>query len=94
MDLPLGLRTRVTLYVLPGCNGARRVREYLARRHVCFEEVNILRQPKAIAHMESGYVDQLPVIRVGDRLLNGYDLRGLGGALRVLSGEPTAGEGG
>jgi glutaredoxin len=74
----------VILYALPGCAGSRRAREYLSRHGVAFEEVNVLRQPRAVLHLLSGYLDHLPVIRVGERTLYGFDARTLGAALRVL----------
>jgi glutaredoxin-like YruB-family protein len=67
-------KSRVILYSTPACPVCKRAKEYLARKGVSYEEVDVSTDRKAAGEMvkKSGQMG-VPVIFIGDTMLVGFN---------------------
>jgi glutaredoxin len=72
---------RVTIYSLPGCLQCHRLKAFLVQRAVCFTEINVLTQPKAIARIALGYQAVLPLVLLDGEVLRAPSARKMAAAL-------------
>lgn len=63
----------VTIYIDPACPVCHRAREYLQRKHVPFCEHDVTRDVDAKEYLRRINVDAVPVIRVGEEHVVGFD---------------------
>ncbi len=67
---------RVTIYTTPSCHWCRVAKRYFAEHHVQFREIDVMTDKRGLRDMlvmtgQRG----VPVIRVGERALVGWDAR-------------------
>ncbi len=64
---------KVTLYAMPGCLRCHRTRVFLRQHGVCFNEVNVLTNPRALLKLLGTYRLVFPVVVVDGRVFKGSD---------------------
>ncbi len=77
-------RPRITLYSTPGCPHCRNMRRWLRSRRIYFREEDISRNRRAFREFQELGGRGVPLLRVGDRNIRGFDPRRLEQQLRAL----------
>ncbi len=72
-----GKAPRITLYGTRGCIHCRRLREWLRARGLTFRELDVERDRRAAREFQRLGARGVPVLLVGDRRIDGFDLRRL-----------------
>ena len=72
---------RITLYSSSNCPHCRRAREYLRRKGMHFQELDVQRNPRAQKAFARLGARGVPVIMIGDKRIDGFDIRRLDAAL-------------
>lgn len=80
---PVGSSALVRVYSMPECNYCRKVKEYLTRQGVDFEDFDLSTSGPGQAFMDAHGYTRLPVTVVGDEVIEGYDMGRLKKALRA-----------
>ena len=63
----------VKIYSQPGCTPCRRVKSFLERNQVAFEDIDISTDETAFAHVQKLGYQQTPVIEANGTHWSGYD---------------------
>jgi glutaredoxin-like YruB-family protein len=63
----------VIAYTDPGCPHCRRLKEYLTSRHIPFENRDVSSDASAAAELERMNAPGVPVVRIGDDTVVGFD---------------------
>lgn len=63
----------VIAYTDPGCPHCHRLKEYLSGRHIPFQNRDVSSDPKAVAEVQQMNAPGVPVVRVGDDTVVGFD---------------------
>ena len=58
----------IKVYVLPNCQRCEDLRMYMRKNNIPFQELNVEKNPKALAKMTIEGIDQYPVVEVNGRL--------------------------
>jgi glutaredoxin len=65
---------QITVYWIPGCGNCTRLKGYLRDRGVEFVAVNVQDDMGAVEGMKNAGIATVPVVRMGDRYVPGFDL--------------------
>ena len=74
----------VVLYVIPGCQSCRQMRDYLHKRRVVFREINALESPRSLARLPSGFQPDFPIVKIGTEVIARADASAVGRVLDRL----------
>jgi glutaredoxin-like protein NrdH len=67
----------VVVYTEPGCAGCEQVKKFLRARHIEFIEKDIFQDPTAVNELRRLGPMTVPVTRVGNDVIVGFDLLAL-----------------
>ncbi len=73
---------RITLYSGPGCPHCHRLRQFLRQQKIPFQEFDISRNRRARQEFDRLGSRGVPLLKIGQRLLAGFDPGKLRSALR------------
>jgi glutaredoxin 3 len=77
------MSAEVVAYTDPNCPHCRRLKDYLARHNVPFENRDVASDAGAAAELKRMNAPGVPVVRVGDDVVVGFDPARLEQALRA-----------
>jgi glutaredoxin len=78
---------KVVLFLVEECGACARVAEHLRSKAVDFEERNVRSDPRALAELQrKTHQNQVPVLRVGEEYVVGYDPKEIDRALESKAG--------
>jgi glutaredoxin-like protein NrdH len=63
----------VVVFTAPGCTSCERAKAFLKEHNVVFAERNMATDPRAMEELTALGVRKLPVVRIGDEIISGFD---------------------
>ena len=67
------MNEKITVYSKPGCGGCTFTKEYLKKKGVEFEEIDVTKKPEGLTHIKSLGYSGLPVVEFKDIHFNGFN---------------------
>lgn len=77
------MSVEVVAYTDPNCPHCRRLKEYLGRQNVRFENRDVTADPQAADDLRAMNAPGVPVVKVGDEVVVGFDRARLDEALKA-----------
>jgi len=75
---------KIKMYTSPYCPFCHRAKDYLNKKGVKYEEVNVLGNLRAARELvEKSGQDAVPVIEIGDKIIVGFDPKRIDEALKT-----------
>jgi glutaredoxin len=63
----------VIIYTDPSCPHCRQLKQYLQKRHVPFENRDVTRDPDAANELQAMNAPGVPVVRIGEDMIIGFN---------------------
>jgi len=73
---------RITLYTTSGCTHCRQLKQWLKAHGIPFREMDIQRNPRALREFQRHNGRGVPLLRVGDRIIRGFDRKKITAQMR------------
>ena len=74
---------RITLYSTSRCAHCRQLKQWLQQHRIPFREIDIQRTPRAMREFQQHGVRGVPLLRIGDQVVRGFDSKRITKLLRA-----------
>ena len=74
---------RITLYSTSRCAHCRQLKQWLQQHRITFREMDIQRNPRALREFQQHGGRGVPLLRIGDQVVRGFDSKRITKLLRA-----------